>query len=294
LCQASKDRNDQAGFKIKNYNPEKLSKLTLLEWWEQLLMRFFLFETLEPILQPTDDVMQKISDYEEVEAIAPGKGPKYEITIFGDGAIRISDALFSEELRNKLRDEILEKGKVDFKEFDKQIVSPWPRTSVLLNLYAKLTRFRPHELQGIIEIDDSNLDILDSVLSRALKRQTISIPLLATELQLNEAIKSYVEEKKRELDYDLKASKSQNKRIWADGFLLAYLDYCLYCQKFSLEFRDSDFIAYVEKGKFNLKDEHKDKIFGRDCLRTTKAWKNKVLNEEFLTRLLAEAILEKK
>lgn len=274
--------DDQPGFKIENYNPKELSKLPLMEWWEQLLMRFFLFETLEPIFKSTDDVMQKISDYEEVEAIAPGKGPKYEITIFGDGAIKISDALFSEELRNKLRDEILEKGKVDFKEFNKQIVSPWPRTSVLLNLYAKLTRFRPRELQGIIEIDDSNSDILDPVLSRVLKRQTISIPLLATKSQLLEALDSYLTKKFKPHPLPI----TNNKETWAANFLLAYLDYCIYCQKRSCKPRDSEFIKFVAKKIEPAVN------FGRDNIRTTKSWKNKVLTEKFLTKLLANAILE--
>jgi len=265
-------------FNIKNYDPKKMLKLTLMEWWEQLLMRFFLFETLEPIMQSADDVMQKIENYEMVEAIAPGKRKfKYEVTIFDAGEIKISDACFSKDLKNNLLDKILNKGRVDFKDFNQQITSPWPRTSVLMNLYAKVTRFRPHELKGIIEINGSNLDILDAVLSRALKRQTISIPLLATKSQLLEALDSYLGKKCKTHPLP----RTNNKEIWANNFLIAYLDYCLFCHKHSCKPRDSEFVGFI-----------KAVDFGRDSLRTTKSWKNKVLDEKFLTRLLADAILK--
>ncbi len=275
--------NDPAEFKIKNYNPKKLSKLPLMQWWEQLLIRFFLFETLEPIIQSPDDVMQKIENYESVEAIAPGKRKsKYEVTISDEGDITISDALFSEDQKNNLRDKIIEKGRVNFKEFNKQIASQWPRTSVLLNLYAKVTRFRPHELHGIIEVNGSNLDILDAVLSRALERQTISIPLLATKSQLLQALDSYLGKKCKPHPLP----RTNNKEIWAKNFLLAYLDYCLFCQKHSCSPRDNEFVEFVKEKFLEAVD------FGRDSLRTTKAWKKKVLDEKFLTRLLADAILE--
>ncbi len=298
-------------FSIKNYSPEKMGELTtLLKWWEQFSIRFFLAETEQDILT-TEDFDAKFSQMLKTFGIkyANNKEPM-EIIIRKGGLELIEERERSGLYRSTsgiefvqkedphsvveaLQKEIFAKGIVMFESLLSQgKFIEFPNTWHLLDLYATLKKYKPEELNGIIRLDPTNESLFDCVTSPAMNRIVISVPLSATKTALTKAFSKLLSEEEKEKTEETGkhiSKRTHSMKAWGKCHLLAYIDYKLWCDVRGLKFKKEAFIDIIEN-----EFPQKEKPFDSAKLRATVDWSETVLNKVFLTRLLADALLEEK